>query len=166
MVQARVGVFELRQLHLDAALRRLRMRSEDVQDQLAAVEHLSAGDLFQVTNLVGVQVVVEDDRADVVLLAARRDFRRLARADVQRPVDPMPVGDHIIDDLGPGRLYQAAQLPQRVMRIDIRPRQNHAHQEGALHLYRQFRAFRFCHSVSVLPRKRPLFIPRNLVFDS
>ena len=52
-------VFELRQFDLQPRLRRAGAAGEDVEDQLAAVEHLDAERLLQVAGLGRRQVVVE-----------------------------------------------------------------------------------------------------------
>ena len=49
--QARQGVFELGQLDLQPGLDGAGAGGEDVEDQLAAVEHLDLGGLFQVADL-------------------------------------------------------------------------------------------------------------------
>jgi hypothetical protein len=54
-------VFQLRQLDLQARLHRPRPGGEDVEDQFAAVQDLDLGGLFQVADLRGAQVVIEDD---------------------------------------------------------------------------------------------------------
>src|SRR5262249_56767226 len=61
LAQARQGVFQLRQLDLQAGLDGAGAGGEYVEDQLAAVEDLAVGGLLQVADLTGAEVVVEDD---------------------------------------------------------------------------------------------------------
>ena len=58
-------VFQLGQLDLQLGFDGAGAGGEDVEDQLAAVEHLELGRFFQVADLGGGQVVVEDDDVGV-----------------------------------------------------------------------------------------------------
>ena len=87
LYQARQRVFELRQFHLKPRFERPGARGEDVEDQLAAVEHLDAEGLFEVAALGGVEVVVEDD--DVGDGAGAEFAERKAEAE-----DPHPWCDY------------------------------------------------------------------------
>ena len=51
--QTRQGVFQLGQLHLQTGFDGARPRGENVENQLAAVEHFELGGLFQIADLAG-----------------------------------------------------------------------------------------------------------------
>ena len=79
--QPRAQVFELGQFDLEFAGLAAGVLGEDVQNQLAAVDHLACQVAFQVALLGGRQIVVEDDHPCVEFLPAAFDLGDLARAD-------------------------------------------------------------------------------------
>ena len=95
-------------------------RGEDVEDHLAAVEHLHADRLFQVPHLGRGQVVVEDDHVGVGRLDQLGELVDLAGADVGGEVDVVALLGELADDLGAGGFGQAADFVARIV-VD-RPR--------------------------------------------
>ena len=65
LLKARQRVLELRELHLHLGRGSARVRREDVEDDLAAVDYFGVDYLFQVPELRGAQVMVEDDDVGV-----------------------------------------------------------------------------------------------------
>jgi hypothetical protein len=151
MSQPRVRILELGQLDLEPAFSRACVRGEDVQDQLAAVEDLAVRDDLEVPNLRGGQVVVEDDHVHFILVGAVADLLGLAGADVEAGVRLGALGDHLVHDVGAGGSRQAAKLPQRVPRIDVRFRQDHGHQQRTLPLDGQVGSLHFGHRLLLRP---------------
>jgi len=74
-------MFELGQLNLQLASRVRARPSENVEDQLGAVEHLALEDALEVTALGGGQFVVENDGVDVAFAAQFGELVRLSRAN-------------------------------------------------------------------------------------
>ena len=115
--QPRIRVLQLSQLDLQPAGAGAGVRGENIQNQLAAVQHLPRGDLLQVAYLGRRKIVIENDRVGAVLLGAGGNFARLARTDIHARMNPPAANEHLIDDVGPGRPRQAAQLAHRVGRV-------------------------------------------------
>ena len=109
-------VFELRQLDLEVGLVRSRVRREDVEDHLGAIDHLDPELLLEVARLGGAQVVVEDDDVGLLGLDERLELLDLARADVGRDVDLLPLLQQAADHLQAGRLGQSPELLQGIVR--------------------------------------------------
>ena len=99
--QARQGVFELGQLDLQACLDGAGARGEDVEDQLAAVEHFDVGRFFEVAHLRRRQVVVENDHVRVGGLDMFLQLFDLALADVGGGVDLLPFLAEAADEVAP-----------------------------------------------------------------
>jgi hypothetical protein len=60
--QARQDVLELRQFHLDLAVESMGATGEDVENQLAAVDHLEVGELGDGADLGWREVLIEDEQ--------------------------------------------------------------------------------------------------------
>jgi len=127
-------VFELRQLDLQVRLVRLRVGREDVEDHFGAVDHLDLEVLLEVARLGGAQVVVEDDHVGLLGLDERLELLDLARADVRRDVDLVPLLQQAADHVQAGRLGQSPEFLQGVVRRGLvgRQGQDHPHQDGLL----------------------------------
>ena len=95
---------------------RPRVGREDVEDHLGAVDHLDLELLLEVAGLGGAQVVVEDDDVGLLGLDERLELLDLARADVGRDVDLLPLLQQAAHDLQTGRLGQSPELVQGIVR--------------------------------------------------
>src|SRR6266404_1390886 len=120
--EPRQQVLELCQLDLELALEAARASREDVEDQLAAVEHLDVQLLGQVALLRRAQVLVDEDdarlrRGDLVL-----QLGDLAGADVRRGRDAADGLADGRDRLDAGRAREAVELAQRLLGADPRLR--------------------------------------------
>ena len=138
LFQARERVFELRQFDLELRFRRAGARGEDVEDQLAAVDHFDFEGLFEVARLAGRQIVIEQNHVGVVRLNEFFQFAELALADVGVCLDVLAFLGELADDAGAGGGRQAANL---VARIFAQPRavgQGNAHQNCFFEMDRQF----------------------------
>ena len=115
LLQPRQRVFQLGQLDLQPGLRRAGPGGEDVEDQLAAVEDLDAGRLFQVADLGRGEVVVEDDDVGVGGLDAALATPRPCPCRCRWPgLMSCRFWVSSPTTVGAGGVGQAAQLVQRV----------------------------------------------------
>ena len=105
--QARQPVLELRQLDLKLPFTRARPAREDVENQLRAIDHTPAEDLFEVAGLCRRELVVEHHDVDVQLGAGTGDQLRLPAADERRGIGETPLLRRAQDDVGPGSSRQA-----------------------------------------------------------
>ena len=80
--QSRQQILQLRQFDLQLAVLRLRTLRKNIKNELRPVENLPLENFFQIAALRGTQLVIENHRADVLLLAHLGQFVRLARPDV------------------------------------------------------------------------------------
>src|SRR5687767_3246571 len=71
--ETRHQVLELGELDLELAFARLRATREDVEDQLRAIDDLAIEDAFEVAQLRGAQLVVEDHDVGPDLVARCRE---------------------------------------------------------------------------------------------
>ena len=111
-------VLQLRQLHLQLALRAGGPLGEDVQDQRGAVHHLHVEDILQVAHLDARQLLVQDAHVCLQGLALAAQFIRPAPTDEQRVVRLVPllqVGGH---HLRPGGVRQPRQFLQGLLALD------------------------------------------------
>ncbi len=131
--QPRQQILQLRQLDLQLAVLRLRALRKNIENQLRPIQNLPLENLLQIAALRGTQLIVENHRADVLLLAKLRQFARLARPDVIGRRRRGPPLDRRIHHLAAGALHQFAQFLQRLRVVPlavVRPLQTH--QKGAL----------------------------------
>ena len=84
--QSRQQVLVLRQFDLHLGAGGLCALGKDVEDEARAVERLDLDGLLDEGNLLGREVVVKDDKADVVVLDKIDNFFEFALADVGRAV--------------------------------------------------------------------------------
>jgi len=132
--QARELIFELGQLHLEAAFVRLGMQREDVQDEARPVDHLGVDGFFECALLGRRELIVGDHDRVCSLRLGRDQFVDFALTNVEVGVDVAAVLPLRTHDFGAGGVGQAGQLrdgflgsPARVVaRVD-------GNQEGALH---------------------------------
>ena len=79
--QARLQIAQLRDLDLELALQRARALGEDVEDELAAIDHAQLEFLFQVARLRGAERVVEDRQRGAALAREVAHLLDLAAPD-------------------------------------------------------------------------------------
>ncbi len=111
---AREVVLELRELHLQLALRAVRMRGEDVEDHRRAVDHRQSERLLEVALLPRRQLVVAGDHVRVARLRRLLRLRHLARAEIRVRMGLLAALHHRPHDRHPGGAQQLAQLGQVV----------------------------------------------------
>ena len=114
--QARQQILVLRQLDLDAALVRARVRGEDIQDQAGAIEHLHLQRFFEVARLRRRQLIVEDHQVIFQLIAQCGDLFRFAGADEMLGEGPFEPLVHAADHIKVGSIGQQRQLLERILR--------------------------------------------------
>ena len=129
-LEPRHRVFELSQLDLKMGLVSSRVRREDIEDHLGAVHHLDLELLLEVSRLCRPQVVVENDDVGLVGLDQELELVDLARADVRRDIDLMPLLQHLGNDVQIGRLGQPAELVQRIVGRRVGVGQNDTDENG------------------------------------
>src|SRR5208282_4359469 len=79
--QTREQVVQLREFHLELAFPRAGVASEDVEDQLSAVDDAAADSLFHVAKLHGSEVVVDDHERHVARFGFDANLVNLAATD-------------------------------------------------------------------------------------
>ncbi len=118
--QPRQEVLQLRQLDLQlAVLRRLRPLRENVQDQLRAVQNFPAENFLEIAALRRRQLVVENHRADVLLLATVAPVRRPC---LRRCTSPPPATARrwiAVSTTSPPALFTSS--PQFLQRLGVVP---------------------------------------------
>ena len=107
-------VLELRELDLELALGRVRVRREDVEDRRRAVDDRHRELLLEVALLARRELVVGGDEVRVGGLGRRLDLLELARPEVGVRVRAVAVLDALADDVDPGGAQQLAQLGEVV----------------------------------------------------
>ena len=128
------GIFELGQFHGEPCLVGAGAGREDVENHLRTVEHLGLDFAFEVADLGRGEIVVEDDDVGIVVFDEHRHFGDLAAPEVGGLVGPFASLRHLRDHLRAGRLSEAAELVEWVLRIE-RGIEQHAHEYCALTLH-------------------------------
>ena len=108
-----------------------RVRREDIEDHLGAIDHLDAELLLEVAGLGGTQVVVEEDDVGLLGLDRRLELLDLARADVGRDVDLLPLLQHAADNEQAGCLGQAPELVQGIVGRHVTMGKDNPDQNGS-----------------------------------
>ena len=116
--EPRQQIFELRQLHLQAALTRARMAGKDVQDELRAVDDAAVELFLQIAQLGAGQLVVEDDETCVGHLGGGGDLLHFAAADQGRRIGAVAALQLLSDHDASGARGQFAQLGQRLFGVE------------------------------------------------
>ncbi len=131
--QPRNQILQLRQLHLDLRLRRLRPTRKDLKNQLGPVDDLDPQRQIQIVHLQRRQIVVEDHHIRARFAAGQLHIRQLAFADQQPRRRLRPTLHDAPDHLRPRRIRQPLQLRQRVRRLrPVAPPQHDLHQQRPL----------------------------------
>ncbi len=117
VAEARVGVLELGEGDLELGFVGAGAGGENVEDEFGAVEDFAVDDFFEVAQLVGGHVVVEDDDVGVELVGELVEFLGFAFADVGAGVDVFAVLDDLGDDLGAGGMGEAGEFAEGIARI-------------------------------------------------
>ena len=85
-------------------------RSEDIENQFAAVENFAFGNFFDFTDLRRGEVVVENDYIDFVSVGPLADFLELALADAGGRGERAAFLDGAVDHFGAGGGDQLGQF--------------------------------------------------------
>ena len=123
-----VRILQLGQFDLKLGLLGLGPRRENVEDQLAAVEHLGLSDLLQLADLGRGQIVVENDHVGFETSDPLGELKGLALADVGRRIDRTDALLKPVSNNGPGTLGESGQLGQIIG--SVRSQQVCGHQDG------------------------------------
>ncbi len=111
--QTRQVVLERGELDLEAALLRLRVPREDVDDQCRSVQHLAVEQLLEAALLVRLQLVVDDEDVEVDGRLLVHELGCAALAEVPHRIWRRASLKRRADDGGPGRLGQGGELGKR-----------------------------------------------------
>ena len=111
--QARQVVLERGQLDLQAPLLRLRVASEDVDDQRRSIQHLAVQQLLEAALLVGCQLVVDDEHVEVGGRLLVDQLGGAALAEVPHRVGRAAALEGAAHHRRPGRLGQGGELVER-----------------------------------------------------
>ena len=133
-LETRQGIFKLGQLHGEPCLVGAGAGREDVEDHLRTVEHLGLEFAFEVAGLGRGEIVVEDDDVGIVMLDEHRQFGDLAAPEVGGLVGPFASLRQLRDHLRSGRLGEAAELVEWVLRVE-RGIEQHSHEYRTLALH-------------------------------
>ncbi len=131
--EAREEVLKLGELDLKAALAGVSALGEDIEDELGAVEDLAGGEFFQVAPLGGGELVIEDDRGDLLDAALLGDVLGLALADIEGGGGLVEFLGDGADDIGAGGGGQLGELEEGVLEFPfINAIALEAYEEGLL----------------------------------
>ena len=130
--QARQLVLDLRQLDLGARFAGARLSNEQIEDQRAAVDDGALDDLLQVLDLIGRQVVVEDDDVGTQRVGLTSDLAGLTATDERSGVGRSSVLQASAHHLHAGASGELRQLVEILFDNEAGLCwQRQAHQEGA-----------------------------------
>ena len=115
--QARQEMLQLRELNLELAFASPGALSKDVENQRGPIQHLALENFFEIAALGGRQIVIEDHRVHVVLLALRCEFIRLAAADERAGHRGIQLLRPATDDLAARRGRQLLQLGHGILQV-------------------------------------------------
>src|ERR1043166_7674404 len=118
--QPRAHVFELRELDLELALIAARALRENIENQLAPVDHAKLERALEVALLRGCQVFVKNDEIGLRFLDGGADLLDLAAADERRGRDLSERLGKSPDDVRAGALGQFLQLVEIVVERRVR----------------------------------------------
>ena len=112
--QPRQQILQLRELDLQLAFARPRAPREDVENELRAVDDLAADLVFDLPQLRGRQLVVEDDEVGARFGARGGERLDLAGAEKRRRIGLRPLLQNAQHDLGAGRLRQSGRARRAI----------------------------------------------------
>ena len=118
-LEPRQGILQLGQLHGQPGFVSAGVGGEDVQDQLGAVQHLAAGQFFQVAFLAGGQVIVEQHHVRPGAFGQLGQVFGFAFAQIGGRIGSLPLLVHAAHHVSPSRFGQPLQLGQRVFQHAI-----------------------------------------------
>ena len=110
--QARLQVGELRDLDLQLAFQGARTQREDIENQLAAIDHAQLEFIFKIARLRGRERVVEDHERRARLMRELANLGRLALANKGARVRSLELLADRRLDAGPGAQRERAKLRQ------------------------------------------------------
>src|ERR1700730_2728759 len=113
--QARLQIGELRDLDLELALQRARALGENIEDELAAVDHAQLQFLFQVARLRGAERVIENHQRRAAVARDFAYFLNLATTDKGSRVGMLEFLADGGGDARAGAFGQRIEFSQRVL---------------------------------------------------
>ncbi len=141
VAEARVGVFELGEGDLQLRFVGAGAGGKNVENELRAVEDFDLDDFFEVAELVGGHVVIEDDDVSIEVIDEDLYLGGFAFADEGAGDDGAAVLDDLGHDLGAGGFGEAGEFAQGIARIGGGTGENDANDDGFFGGDGELRAF-------------------------
>ena len=102
----------MRQFHLDSGFTGTGTSGEDVENQVAPIEYLGIKTRFQIPDLGGTELFIENHQVSFPFPLELIQLLQLAAADVVTAVGSLPLLDDTADNLGFSRKNQLLQFRQ------------------------------------------------------
>ena len=115
-LEPRERVFELGEFDREPGFVRLGARRENIENHFGAIEHLDAQGTFQIANLGGGEIVVEDHGVGIGGPDHQFELFDLALAEISGLIGDCAALGQSADDFGPGRFDQTSQLVENCRR--------------------------------------------------
>lgn len=142
--EAREGVLELGELDLELGFVAGGAAGEDVEDQFTAVDDFAPRDFFDGGELLGGEVVVEDDGGGVDGVAKGFEFVDFTLAHVGAGDGALHVLGELADDCGAGLFGEGAEFAEGVGFVEDGIGEAHGGEDGAFGLQLNVGAFFGC----------------------
>ena len=131
--QARLQITELRDLDLEFAFERVRALRENIEDQLAAIDHTDLEFVLEIARLRGTERVVENRERRALRLRQFAHLAGLALADESARIRRLQALPNDAGNFGAGALGQCFQFVERFFAADPRlGTKFDSNQDGAL----------------------------------
>src|SRR5207245_4918117 len=111
--EPRLQITQLRDLDLEFAFQRMRALREDIENQLAPIDHANLELVFEIARLRGSECVVEDRQRCALGLRELADLRGLSLASKCARVGCFEALPNDPGDVGAGALGQCFKLVER-----------------------------------------------------
>jgi len=106
-------VLELRQFHLQLAFAGPRVTGEDIEDELRAIDTAAVNLAFEVAELRGAELVIEDDDVGIGGGGGSRDLFHFALADERGGIGFVAALQNLTDHFGSGAEGEFVKLGKR-----------------------------------------------------
>ena len=120
--QTRLQIAQLGDFDLQFAFERARALREDIENQLAAIDHPELELVFEIARLRGAERVIEDRERRAAFLGEFADLGGLAASDEGARVDVFELLLDLAGDFGAGACGQRAELGDRIVAGDTEGR--------------------------------------------
>ena len=108
----------MRNFDLELTFERSGPLSEDIEDQLAAIDHPELQLIFEVACLRGTERVIENRHGGAAFVGKVANFGSLASPDEGARIDRLELLRDLAGDFGSGALGQGTQLGKRIFGSD------------------------------------------------